>query len=123
MSRLSVHQRKSLQFSFLFSAGRLGKSTYFSAVFNTMSPAIKQSWISNLQMAKLALGTVHCLTVHLQIITIKHDLIGSKSTEIKAVQMSICLKDDYFSFTMKCVESFILKTELVQQQLLHTVHY
>uniref|UniRef100_A0A3Q2X1S7 Rho guanine nucleotide exchange factor 10 n=1 Tax=Haplochromis burtoni TaxID=8153 RepID=A0A3Q2X1S7_HAPBU len=29
--------------------------TYFSAVFNTLSPAIKQSWISNLQMAKLAL--------------------------------------------------------------------
>uniref|UniRef100_A0A8C6SCF7 Rho guanine nucleotide exchange factor (GEF) 10 n=1 Tax=Neogobius melanostomus TaxID=47308 RepID=A0A8C6SCF7_9GOBI len=35
-----------------------GKATYFSAVFNTLSPAIKQSWISNLQMAKLALGTV-----------------------------------------------------------------
>uniref|UniRef100_A0A3B4AB77 DH domain-containing protein n=1 Tax=Periophthalmus magnuspinnatus TaxID=409849 RepID=A0A3B4AB77_9GOBI len=33
-----------------------GKATYFSAVFNTLSPAIKQSWISNLQMAKLALG-------------------------------------------------------------------
>ncbi|KAK7905032.1 hypothetical protein WMY93_017639 [Mugilogobius chulae] len=32
-----------------------GKATYFSAVFNTLSPAIKQSWISNLQMAKLAL--------------------------------------------------------------------
>ncbi|XP_056914247.1 rho guanine nucleotide exchange factor 10 isoform X1 [Takifugu flavidus] len=32
-----------------------GKPTYFSAVFNTHSPAIKQSWISNLQMAKLAL--------------------------------------------------------------------
>ncbi|KAF7657300.1 hypothetical protein LDENG_00029340 [Lucifuga dentata] len=32
-----------------------GKPTYFSAVFNTFSPAIKQSWISNLQMAKLAL--------------------------------------------------------------------
>lgn len=32
-----------------------GKATYFSAVFNTQSPAIKQSWISNLQMAKLAL--------------------------------------------------------------------
>uniref|UniRef100_A0A8C6Q0M8 Rho guanine nucleotide exchange factor 10 n=1 Tax=Nothobranchius furzeri TaxID=105023 RepID=A0A8C6Q0M8_NOTFU len=34
-----------------------GKPTYFSAVFNTHSPAVKQSWISNLQMAKLALGT------------------------------------------------------------------
>ncbi|XP_041809226.1 rho guanine nucleotide exchange factor 10 isoform X2 [Chelmon rostratus] len=32
-----------------------GKPTCFSAVFNTLSPAIKQSWISNLQMAKLAL--------------------------------------------------------------------
>ncbi|XP_063764236.1 rho guanine nucleotide exchange factor 10 isoform X3 [Eleginops maclovinus] len=32
-----------------------GKPTYFSAVFNTLSPAIKQSWSSNLQMAKLAL--------------------------------------------------------------------
>ncbi|XP_062295885.1 rho guanine nucleotide exchange factor 10 [Scomber scombrus] len=32
-----------------------GKPTYFSAVFNTLNPAIKQSWISNLQMAKLAL--------------------------------------------------------------------
>uniref|UniRef100_A0A3Q1HJV5 DH domain-containing protein n=1 Tax=Anabas testudineus TaxID=64144 RepID=A0A3Q1HJV5_ANATE len=32
-----------------------GRPTYFSAVFNTLSPAIKQSWISNLQMAKLAL--------------------------------------------------------------------
>ncbi|XP_058471351.1 rho guanine nucleotide exchange factor 10 isoform X2 [Solea solea] len=32
-----------------------GKATYFSAVFNTLSPAVKQSWISNLQMAKLAL--------------------------------------------------------------------
>uniref|UniRef100_UPI0037E94468 rho guanine nucleotide exchange factor 10 isoform X2 n=1 Tax=Semicossyphus pulcher TaxID=241346 RepID=UPI0037E94468 len=32
-----------------------GKPTYFSAVFNTLSPAVKQSWISNLQMAKLAL--------------------------------------------------------------------
>uniref|UniRef100_A0AAX7VFJ3 Rho guanine nucleotide exchange factor 10 n=1 Tax=Astatotilapia calliptera TaxID=8154 RepID=A0AAX7VFJ3_ASTCA len=36
---------------------KAGKPTYFSAVFNTLSPAIKQSWISNLQMAKLALGT------------------------------------------------------------------
>uniref|UniRef100_A0A669B458 Rho guanine nucleotide exchange factor 10 n=1 Tax=Oreochromis niloticus TaxID=8128 RepID=A0A669B458_ORENI len=34
---------------------KTGKPTYFSAVFNTLSPAIKQSWISNLQMAKLAL--------------------------------------------------------------------
>lgn len=32
-----------------------GKATYFSAVFNTLNPVIKQSWISNLQMAKLAL--------------------------------------------------------------------
>ncbi|XP_047467973.1 rho guanine nucleotide exchange factor 10 isoform X2 [Mugil cephalus] len=34
---------------------KAGKPTYFSAVFNTLSPAVKQSWISNLQMAKLAL--------------------------------------------------------------------
>uniref|UniRef100_A0A3P8TTE3 Rho guanine nucleotide exchange factor 10 n=1 Tax=Amphiprion percula TaxID=161767 RepID=A0A3P8TTE3_AMPPE len=34
---------------------KAGKPTFFSAVFNTLSPAIKQSWISNLQMAKLAL--------------------------------------------------------------------
>lgn len=40
---------------------RSGKPAYFSAVFNTHSPAIKQSWISNLQMAKLALGTLHWL--------------------------------------------------------------
>ncbi|KAJ8371943.1 hypothetical protein AAFF_G00298550 [Aldrovandia affinis] len=32
-----------------------GRPTHFSAVFNTFTPAIKQSWISNLQMAKLAL--------------------------------------------------------------------
>uniref|UniRef100_A0A3Q3W2T0 Rho guanine nucleotide exchange factor 10 n=1 Tax=Mola mola TaxID=94237 RepID=A0A3Q3W2T0_MOLML len=32
-----------------------GRPTHFSAVFNTLSPGIKQSWISNLQMAKLAL--------------------------------------------------------------------
>uniref|UniRef100_A0A671XUR2 Rho guanine nucleotide exchange factor 10 n=1 Tax=Sparus aurata TaxID=8175 RepID=A0A671XUR2_SPAAU len=41
-----------------------GKPTYFSAVFNTLSPAIKQSWISNLQMAKLALGTALCVAIH-----------------------------------------------------------
>ncbi|KAL2099214.1 hypothetical protein ACEWY4_005694 [Coilia grayii] len=34
---------------------KTGKPTHFTAVFNTFSPAIKQSWISNLQMAKLAL--------------------------------------------------------------------
>lgn len=46
---------------FFLCNNRSGKPTYFSAVFNTHSPAIKQSWISNLQMAKLALGTLHCL--------------------------------------------------------------
>uniref|UniRef100_A0AAQ5XAI2 Rho guanine nucleotide exchange factor 10 n=1 Tax=Amphiprion ocellaris TaxID=80972 RepID=A0AAQ5XAI2_AMPOC len=40
---------------FILSLCRAGKPTFFSAVFNTLSPAIKQSWISNLQMAKLAL--------------------------------------------------------------------
>ncbi len=47
--------------TFVLFVGRSGKPTYFSAVFNTLSPAIKQSWISNLQMAKLALGTFHSL--------------------------------------------------------------
>lgn len=46
---------------FFLCHNRSGKPTYFSAVFNTHSPAVKQSWISNLQMAKLALGTLHCL--------------------------------------------------------------
>ncbi|KAG8444945.1 hypothetical protein GDO86_009923 [Hymenochirus boettgeri] len=32
------------------------RSTFFTAVFNTFSPAAKQSWLNNLQMAKLALG-------------------------------------------------------------------
>ncbi|KAI1895821.1 hypothetical protein AGOR_G00110710 [Albula goreensis] len=32
-----------------------GRPTHFTAVFNTFTPAVKQSWISNLQMAKLAL--------------------------------------------------------------------
>uniref|UniRef100_A0AAY4BZM0 Rho guanine nucleotide exchange factor 10 n=1 Tax=Denticeps clupeoides TaxID=299321 RepID=A0AAY4BZM0_9TELE len=34
---------------------KTGRPTHFTTVFNTFSPAIKQSWISNLQMAKLAL--------------------------------------------------------------------
>ncbi|KAJ8288655.1 hypothetical protein COCON_G00013140 [Conger conger] len=32
-----------------------GRPTHFSAVFNTFTPAVKQSWISSFQMAKLAL--------------------------------------------------------------------
>ncbi|XP_060789304.1 rho guanine nucleotide exchange factor 10 isoform X3 [Neoarius graeffei] len=32
-----------------------GRPTLFTAVFNTMTPSIKQAWISKLQMAKLAL--------------------------------------------------------------------
>lgn len=32
-----------------------GRPTFFTAVFNTFTPAAKQSWINNLQMAKLAL--------------------------------------------------------------------
>ncbi|XP_072546143.1 rho guanine nucleotide exchange factor 10 isoform X2 [Salminus brasiliensis] len=32
-----------------------GRPTFFTAVFNTFSPSIKQAWNSNLQMAKLAL--------------------------------------------------------------------
>ncbi|XP_053566340.1 rho guanine nucleotide exchange factor 10 isoform X2 [Bombina bombina] len=33
-----------------------GRPTFFTAVFNTFTPAAKQSWINNLQMAKLSLG-------------------------------------------------------------------
>ncbi|XP_075270836.1 rho guanine nucleotide exchange factor 10 isoform X5 [Opisthocomus hoazin] len=33
-----------------------GRPTFFTAVFNTFTPAIKQSWTNNLQMAKLALA-------------------------------------------------------------------
>ncbi|XP_075563851.1 rho guanine nucleotide exchange factor 10 [Pelecanus crispus] len=33
-----------------------GRPTFFTAVFNTFTPAIKQAWINNLQMAKLALA-------------------------------------------------------------------
>ncbi|XP_045667156.1 rho guanine nucleotide exchange factor 10 isoform X2 [Ursus americanus] len=32
-----------------------GRPTFFTAVFNTFTPAIKESWINSLQMAKLAL--------------------------------------------------------------------
>ncbi|XP_004869627.1 rho guanine nucleotide exchange factor 10 isoform X3 [Heterocephalus glaber] len=32
-----------------------GRPTFFTAVFNTFTPAIKEAWTSNLQMAKLAL--------------------------------------------------------------------
>uniref|UniRef100_A0A4W4E3J3 Rho guanine nucleotide exchange factor 10 n=1 Tax=Electrophorus electricus TaxID=8005 RepID=A0A4W4E3J3_ELEEL len=32
-----------------------GRPTFFSAVFNTFGPSIKQAWISHLQMARLAL--------------------------------------------------------------------
>ncbi|XP_052001286.1 rho guanine nucleotide exchange factor 10-like isoform X1 [Xyrauchen texanus] len=34
---------------------KYGRPTFFTAVFNTFSPSIKQAWISNLQMAKLTL--------------------------------------------------------------------
>ncbi|ELV13214.1 Rho guanine nucleotide exchange factor 10 [Tupaia chinensis] len=36
-------------------SSRSGRPTFFTAVFNTFTPAIKESWINNLQMAKLAL--------------------------------------------------------------------
>uniref|UniRef100_A0A2K5J464 DH domain-containing protein n=1 Tax=Colobus angolensis palliatus TaxID=336983 RepID=A0A2K5J464_COLAP len=32
-----------------------GRPTFFTAVFNTFTPAIKESWVNSLQMAKLAL--------------------------------------------------------------------
>ncbi|XP_074847291.1 rho guanine nucleotide exchange factor 10 isoform X2 [Carettochelys insculpta] len=38
-----------------------GRPTFFPAVFNTFTPAIKQSWINNLQMAKLALAEENIL--------------------------------------------------------------
>lgn len=38
------------------SPGRSGRPTFFTAVFNTFTPAIKESWLNSLQMAKLALG-------------------------------------------------------------------
>uniref|UniRef100_A0A803TDL0 Rho guanine nucleotide exchange factor 10 n=1 Tax=Anolis carolinensis TaxID=28377 RepID=A0A803TDL0_ANOCA len=38
-----------------------GRPTFFTAVFNTFTPAIKQSWIKNLQMAKLALAEENLL--------------------------------------------------------------
>uniref|UniRef100_A0A671PNV4 Rho guanine nucleotide exchange factor 10 n=1 Tax=Sinocyclocheilus anshuiensis TaxID=1608454 RepID=A0A671PNV4_9TELE len=34
---------------------KYGRPTFFTAVFNTFSPSIKQAWISNMQMSKLAL--------------------------------------------------------------------
>uniref|UniRef100_A0A8C6PZL6 Rho guanine nucleotide exchange factor 10 n=1 Tax=Nothobranchius furzeri TaxID=105023 RepID=A0A8C6PZL6_NOTFU len=61
-----------------------GKPTYFSAVFNTHSPAVKQSWISNLQMAKLALGTVQSVYfytscfLHVNIICLKYFIVHDK---------------------------------------------
>ncbi|XP_070789058.1 rho guanine nucleotide exchange factor 10 isoform X2 [Pituophis catenifer annectens] len=38
-----------------------GRPTFFTAVFNTFTPAIKQSWIRSLQMAKLALADENLL--------------------------------------------------------------
>lgn len=39
---------------------RSGRPTFFTAVFNTFTPAIKESWVHSLHMAKLALGKL-CL--------------------------------------------------------------
>ncbi|XP_062981166.1 rho guanine nucleotide exchange factor 10 isoform X1 [Elgaria multicarinata webbii] len=38
-----------------------GRPTFFTAVFNTFTPSIKQSWIKNLQMAKLGLAEENLL--------------------------------------------------------------
>ncbi|XP_072856821.2 rho guanine nucleotide exchange factor 10 isoform X1 [Pogona vitticeps] len=38
-----------------------GRPTFFTAVFNTFTPSIKQSWIKNLQVAKLALAEENLL--------------------------------------------------------------
>ncbi|XP_025788787.1 rho guanine nucleotide exchange factor 10 [Puma concolor] len=35
-----------------------GRPTFFTAVFNTFTPAIKESWTNNLKMAKLALASL-----------------------------------------------------------------
>lgn len=35
---------------------RSGRPTFFSAVFNTLSPAVKESWLHSLRTAKLGLG-------------------------------------------------------------------
>lgn len=35
---------------------RSGRPTFFTAVFSTFTPAAKESWLSSLQLAKLALG-------------------------------------------------------------------
>lgn len=80
---------------FFLCNNRSGKPTYFSAVFNTHSPGIKQSWISNLQMAKLALGTLHCLflnyllcmTVYMFSMTF---IIKTSESEKFAVRYSVC---------------------------------
>uniref|UniRef100_A0A8C2HND1 Rho guanine nucleotide exchange factor 10 n=1 Tax=Cyprinus carpio TaxID=7962 RepID=A0A8C2HND1_CYPCA len=41
---------------------KYGRPTFFTAVFNTFSPSIKQAWISKMQMAKLALRKCHFLS-------------------------------------------------------------
>lgn len=79
---------------FLFSTGRLGKPTYFSAVFNTLSPAIKQSWISNLQMAKLALGTVHDLQILHRIHIMIRKMIVLQQLLLFMVECYLCVASE-----------------------------
>uniref|UniRef100_A0A4W3J895 Rho guanine nucleotide exchange factor 10 n=1 Tax=Callorhinchus milii TaxID=7868 RepID=A0A4W3J895_CALMI len=47
-----------------------GKATFFTAVFNTFTPTNKLSWMSSLQMAKLALGKISLCTNQMGQITI-----------------------------------------------------
>lgn len=35
---------------------RSGRPAFFTAVFSTFTPAVKDSWVNSLQMAQLALG-------------------------------------------------------------------
>nr|XP_033794021.1 rho guanine nucleotide exchange factor 10 isoform X2 [Geotrypetes seraphini] len=44
-----------IQLQFPGKLDKSGRPTFITAIFNTCTPATKQSWISNLQMAKLAL--------------------------------------------------------------------
>lgn len=86
---------------FFLCNSRSGKPTYFSAVFNTHSPAIKQSWISNLQMAKLALGTLHCLFLNY--------LLGMT---ISMFDMTFIIKaaSESERFTVRYLECFTLQS-------------
>ncbi len=82
---LKFFQRRIWTLSFwLF---RYGRPTFFTAVFNTFSPSIKQAWISNMQMAKLALRMCHFLCLH--ILSLSMSLLWLEISDLKAPK---CLK-------------------------------